>query len=319
VQHGGAWYDSGRAGWLACTVRHATPPWNRADDLGFRCAVPAILVQERQVQADDVALHVRIAGDPQSGDVLVAIHGGPGNSSDYMLGLEQLASQELAVATYDQRGTGRSTEPAQGYAMESYVADVEAVRQGIGAESIHLFGHSWGGLVALRYAAAHPESVNSVILMGSGVLTAETTQAGQANKAQRLAALRSQGIIPQTIRSSADLLPAYFSDPQFSMPDELRTMHYSPKVEQMTWSAVASYDFASGLDRLDIPILVLWGENDPFGMAYFEATRRTLSAGAVKVILLEKCGHCWHECPAEFYSQVRAFLGLTDGVEPTHG
>ena len=41
VQHGGAWFDSGRAGWLACTVRHATPPWNRADDLGFRCAVPA--------------------------------------------------------------------------------------------------------------------------------------------------------------------------------------------------------------------------------------------------------------------------------------
>jgi len=41
VQHGGAWYDGGRAGWLTCTIRHATPPWNRADDLGFRCAVPA--------------------------------------------------------------------------------------------------------------------------------------------------------------------------------------------------------------------------------------------------------------------------------------
>jgi sulfatase modifying factor 1 len=41
VQHGGAWYDAGRAGWLACTARHATPPRNRADDLGFRCVVPA--------------------------------------------------------------------------------------------------------------------------------------------------------------------------------------------------------------------------------------------------------------------------------------
>jgi len=40
VQHGGAWYDAGRAGWLTCTIRHATPPRNRADDLGFRCAVP---------------------------------------------------------------------------------------------------------------------------------------------------------------------------------------------------------------------------------------------------------------------------------------
>jgi formylglycine-generating enzyme required for sulfatase activity len=41
VQHGGAWYDAGGAGWLACTIRHPTPPWNRADDLGFRCAAPA--------------------------------------------------------------------------------------------------------------------------------------------------------------------------------------------------------------------------------------------------------------------------------------
>jgi formylglycine-generating enzyme required for sulfatase activity len=41
VQHGGAWYETGSAGWLTCLVRHATPPRNRADDLGFRCAVPA--------------------------------------------------------------------------------------------------------------------------------------------------------------------------------------------------------------------------------------------------------------------------------------
>ena len=41
VQHGGAWYDAGRAGWLTCTIRHATSPRNRADDLGFRCTVLA--------------------------------------------------------------------------------------------------------------------------------------------------------------------------------------------------------------------------------------------------------------------------------------
>jgi len=38
TQRGGAWYDY--ESWVRTTVRHATPPWNRADDLGFRCAVP---------------------------------------------------------------------------------------------------------------------------------------------------------------------------------------------------------------------------------------------------------------------------------------
>jgi pimeloyl-ACP methyl ester carboxylesterase len=171
-------------------------------------------------------------------DVLIAIHGGPGNSSDYMLSLEQLASDEFAVVNYDQRGTGQSTEPSNGYAMPNYVADLEALRQAVGAESVHLLGHSWGGLVALRYAAAHPQRVSSIILMGSGVLTPEAAQVGQRN-------------------------------------------HYSPTVEQMTWSALGNYDFTAGVDRLDHPVLVLWGEDDAFGTAYVEATKRALSAATV--------------------------------------
>jgi len=274
------------------------------------------LAQELKVQADDVTLHVRIAGDPKAGDVLIATHGGPGNSSDYMLSLEQLASAELAVVNYDQRGTGQSTEPSKGYAMCNYVADLEAVRQAVGAEaagaskSVHLFGHSWGGLVALRYAAAHPQRVSSIILMGSGVLTPEAAQAGQRNKAQRIAALQEQGIIPETLTSLADILPAYFSDTSFDMPDELKNMHYNPTVEQMTWAALGNYDFAAGLDRLAHPVLVLWDEDDPFDMAYVEATKRALSAATVEIVVLEKCGHYWNECPAEFFSHVRAFLKL---------
>ena len=269
------------------------------------------LAQELKVQADDVTLHVRIAGDPKAEDVLIAIHGGPGNSIDYMLSLEQLASGELAVVNYDQRGTGQSTEPSKGYAMDNYVADLEAVRQAVGAERVHLLGHSWGGLVALRYAVTHPQRVRSIILMGSGVLTPEAAQAAQANKAQRVAALQEQGIIPQTISSLADLFPAYLSDPNFDVPDELKHMHYNPAVEQMTWSALGNYDFAAGVDTLDHQVLVLWGEDDSFGMAYVEATKRALSAATVEIVVIEECGHYWHECPAEFFSHVRAFLKLS--------
>jgi proline iminopeptidase len=194
--------------------------------------------------------------------------------------------------------------------METYLADLEAVRKAVGAESIHLFGHSWGGIVALRYAVAYPDRVSSIMLMGSGVLTPEAAEAGQRSKTERVAALQAQGVIPQTIRSLADLLPAYFSDPNFRMPEELKNMHYSPAVEQMTWSALSDYDFVAGLDRLDCPILSLWGEDDPFGMAYVQATRQALSAASVQVVTLEKCGHYWHECPDGFFSQARAFLGL---------
>jgi pimeloyl-ACP methyl ester carboxylesterase len=204
--------------------------------------------EELKVSADDVTLHVRIAGNPEAGNVLIGIHGGPGNSSDYMISLEQLASAELTVVNYDQRGTGQSTEPSKGYAMDNYVADLEAVRQAVRAESVHLLGHSWGGLVALRYAVTHPQRVRSIILMGSGVLTPQAAQAAQANKAERITALQQQGMIPATLTSMTDILPAYFSDPSFDMPGELENMYYNPRVEQMAWSALGNYDFAAGVD-----------------------------------------------------------------------
>jgi pimeloyl-ACP methyl ester carboxylesterase len=146
--------------------------------------------------------------------------------------------------------------------------------------------------------------------MGSGVLTPEVAQAAQHNKAQRVAALQEEGIIPQSINSVADILPAYFSEPSF-MPAELRDMYYSPAVEQRTWAALADYDFAAELDALDQPVLLPWGEDDPFGVATAEGTKHSLSEAEVELVVLKGCGHYWHECPAEFFSQVRAFLGAS--------
>jgi proline iminopeptidase len=194
--------------------------------------------------------------------------------------------------------------------MDNYLADLEAVRQAVGAESVHLLGHSWGGLIALRYAVAHPQRVRSIILMGSGVLTPEAAQAGQANKAERIAALQQQGIIPEPLTSLTEILPAYFSDPNFDMPNELKSMYYNPTVEQTTWTTLGNYDFTAGVDELDHPVLVLWGEDDRFGMAYVEATECALPAATVEIVVLEKCGHYWQECPDEFFSQCRAFLEL---------
>jgi C-terminal peptidase prc len=268
-------------------------------------------VREMEAQVHDATLHVRVAGNPDSGNVLIAIHGGPGMSSDYMINLEQLAGPELAVVTYDQRGVGRSTSPpgdASNYSLLKYVEDLESVRQVVGAESVHLLGHSWGGVVALRYVTVHPQRVRSLVLMGSGAPGAEAMRAAQANKAQRVVALQQQGLIPNRPTSVRDILPAYFSDPRFEMPDELQNLYYNGTVEQLTWSAIGDYDFSAEVARLDHLVLVLWGADDPFGRQMAEATVSALSNAAVEFVVLEKCGHFWHECPAQFYSRVRAFL-----------
>jgi pimeloyl-ACP methyl ester carboxylesterase len=275
------------------------------------CGKPVeIPIQELKVQADDVTLHVRIAGDPAAEDVLIAVNMGPGFSSHYMTSLEQLASEDFTVVTYDQRGTGRSTEPSSAHGLLNYVADLEAVREAVGAERIHLFGHCWGGLVAVHYATMHPERVRSLVLWGGAWPSSEIVATGQRNLARRRAALQREGIIPARPTAFEQILPVFLSDPRFELPDEFRQSQYNPKVEEETKSALGEYDITAEVARLNHPVLLLWGEDDPFGLETAEATRNTFSAAQVGFVVIEGCGHLWQECPDDFFSQVRAFLHL---------
>jgi proline iminopeptidase len=277
------------------------------------CGGSKLPVREIDVPSGDVTLYVRVVGDPGAGQTLVAVHGGPGMSSRYMRSLEQLASAELAVVTYDQRGAGRSTSPPPdpaSYGWSEYVGDLETVRQAVGAGQVHLLGHSWGGVLAMRYATAYPENVRSLILVSSGPPSAEAVRAAQESRMQRIGALQQEGILPRKISGLEDLLPAYFSDPHFVLPDELRDLDYNANVEQLTWAALGEYDFTAQVAALEHPVLMLYGQDDPFGLPMAESTRDALSSADVELVVIEKCGHFWQECPGAFLAHVRAFLEL---------
>src|SRR6185503_16802244 len=99
------------------------------------------------VPAGDVRLFARsVGGSP----TLVVINGGPGASHHCVARLASLASPSLRVVLYDQRGMGGSTAPSDdnAYGLDQYVADLDAIRSGLGEAKIHVLGHSFGGLVA---------------------------------------------------------------------------------------------------------------------------------------------------------------------------
>jgi proline iminopeptidase len=272
-------------------------------------------IKEIKVPSENVTLFVRIAGDPSSGNVLIGINGGPGQSSSYMSNLDRLAGAEFAVVTYDQRGTGQSTEPSNGYGLTEYAADLEAVRQAVGTKKVHIFGHSWGGIIAMCYAAAYPQNARSIILMGSGPPTREAAQAGQARLNKRIASLQEQGVIaqgqPGNMKDLIEfILPAYFSDPKFPVPVELKNTDFNATTYQQTLAALGDWDLSIDVAELTHPVLFLWGEDDPFGLPMAEVTKNALSSAEVEFAVLKECGHYWHECDNMFFSHVRAFLKL---------
>ena len=115
----------------------------------------------------------RIVGDlAQPGLVklpLLVLHGGPGESHDYLEPLEELANTGRTIIFYDQLGGGNSDQPNDPslWRVELFLEELATVRQELELDHIHLLGQSWGGMLAMEYALTQPAGLESLILASS--------------------------------------------------------------------------------------------------------------------------------------------------------
>jgi proline iminopeptidase len=110
----------------------------------------------------------RVAGRaPAGAPPVVFLHGGPGQGSVHFAEMAGPALEpSLRMVYFDQRGSGRSDRPADGvYSIPLLVEDVEQLRQALGAPRISLVGQSFGGTLALEYAARYPERVHRLVFV----------------------------------------------------------------------------------------------------------------------------------------------------------
>ncbi|MFC0527346.1 proline iminopeptidase-family hydrolase [Phytohabitans kaempferiae] len=115
----------------------------------------------------------RVTGPADSGKpAVVAIHGGPGSTHDYLLSLCFLAEAGWPVVHYDQLGNGGSTHlPDRGvdfWMPELFLAELDNLLRRLDiADNYVLFGHSWGGMVAARHAARRPSGLRGLVVANS--------------------------------------------------------------------------------------------------------------------------------------------------------
>ncbi len=108
----------------------------------------------------------RVGGGP--GLPLLVIHGGPGLPHQYLSSLARLAD-EREVIFWDQLGCGNSECPSDPglWTMERSVAEMDAVVKGLGLNRFHIFGNSWGGMLAQQYALDATSGAASLIISNS--------------------------------------------------------------------------------------------------------------------------------------------------------
>jgi proline iminopeptidase len=109
----------------------------------------------------------RIGNNPKI--KVLMLTGGPGASHEYMECFENFFPKEgIEFIYYDQLGTGNSEVPkdASLYDLDRSVDEVEQVRKALhlSKDNFFLYGHSWGGIVALDYALKYQQNLKALII-----------------------------------------------------------------------------------------------------------------------------------------------------------
>lgn len=268
---------------------------------------------ESTVRTDDgVALSVRSRG---RGRPLVLCHGGPG-LWDNIDDLAALLAESFTVWTYDQRGCGRSAGREGPHTISRFVADLDAVREATGYGHVIVGGHSWGAVLGILYAAAHPERVDGVLyIAGVGIewpkwRPQHRDEARRRLESQPFAELASEAD-DRVRRWAVD-----FADPAVGLvrAREMAASGFEVNTEcssalNAELSAVANDEWLRRCARVTAPVLVVQGERDPRPL---EAVDSMISAlPATRRVVLQGAGHYpWVERPQDLLREVEVWSGI---------
>jgi proline iminopeptidase len=210
------------------------------------------------------------------GPIALALPGGPGFGAAYLRMPE--VEKHLTVIYVDLVGTGNSarlSDPTQ-YRRSRDVIDVEALREKLELGRVFAIGHSYGGMVALEHALAHPDALAGLILYDTAPMTngdwqADVAQnlAGYANRPWFAAANPAWQEVERATTEAelnaafAKLTPFYVRDYE---ADPTRWQQYfgaaSLAFDRATKGTSEPYDIRARLPEIEVPALVLVGATD---------------------------------------------------------
>jgi L-proline amide hydrolase len=140
---------------------------------------------------------------------LLTLHGGPGAAHDCIEPLGELAADGRRVIFYDQLGCGRSDKPHDSslWTIELFLDELDAVRSALRLERFHLFGLSWGGMLAMEFALRRPAGLMSLVLASAPSSMRRWT--AEADRLRRLLPATVQETLVRNERDGSTDSPEY--------------------------------------------------------------------------------------------------------------
>ncbi|MDP2675515.1 MAG: alpha/beta fold hydrolase [Dehalococcoidia bacterium] len=272
------------------------------------------MVNARTVLLANVDLYCTEEGD---GPPLLVHHSGPGLDHTVIAPHLSPLAQDVRVVCFDHRGTGRSavSQGPDPFHIDRFVGDIAALADGLPLGPFALLGHSFGGIVALHFALAHPDLLTHLILVSTPAshhyiedVESALPELLEPAALAELASLQDSPPSAQVMRRSLELLaPIYFHDPARVSQLGLDSVRFGPET-QAVWESLEGFDLRPRLRDIRVPALVIAGAQDR--AVTVERARELADAlPQGNLLIIEKSGHYpFIEAPDEFLSGVREFL-----------
>jgi len=268
----------------------------------------------------DVDLAYETYGTAGTTTPVIVANGGPGLSHIYMLQNDVWTrlSHHRQIIFYDQRGTGKSkrVKADAAWGMEAQVADMEAVRAKFGFQKFNLVGDSYGGLLAMAYAAAHPEHIEKLILSDSAapawkdivrVLPDVFPDVLEQIAAREKSSAGSPDAADQRIRDHF-LMLFYSEANRDAYLAGVKDLESVPQVSAAVQKATKTLDLTPELPKFKFPTMVITGRYD-MNVAPLTAWNIYKAIPGAKFVVFEKSGHLpSYEEPDKYVQVVDEFL-----------
>lgn len=268
---------------------------------------------------------------------LLLLHGGPAMGHDFLEVMDSyLPGAGIEYYQYDQLGSGWSDRPDNDdlWTIPRYVDEVEQVRKHIGADRSNfcLFGTSWGGILAMEYALAHPGEIKCLIISNMMASIPEYNRyAEEVLIPQKDAAdvalvkrLEEEGKTDDP-RYMETLVPMWYEQhvlrrPMAEWPHGLMrsfergnmhiyTLMQGPS-EMGASGRLADWDRRADLKRIMVPTLVISGKYDTMDPAHMAWMAQTLPQGE---LLATKGSHLsMYDDQQTYFAGLIAFLKKFD-------
>ena len=282
-----------------------------------------------EVPGGKVWYRVVTPGRPGRRVPLLCLHGGPGFTHYYLEPLEALA-EHRPVIFYDQLGCGRSDRPDDVtlWTVDRFVAELAQVRAALGLDRLHLFGSSWGGMLAMQYVLDRQPELESLTLCGSpasmirwvsdcdGLLAEEPAETRRIIREHEAAGFTAcpeyQAAILGFYRKHVCRLDPWPDGLERSFAEagyEVYNTMNGPSEFTVT-GTLKTWDIMDRLPEIRIPTLLVGGRYDECTPGHLAEMHRRIAGS--ELVIIEDASHlCFAEQPATFNQAISSFFDRT--------